>query len=67
MPTRIKLARSWGFCAYHAWLLQTLEWEHSQDRMGTAILWEWLVGRYRAVLQHALEEPRVSKTHFFHR
>jgi hypothetical protein len=67
MATRIKLAQSWGFCTYHAWLLQQLEWGQSHDDMGTAILWEWLVQRYRMILQHYPEEPRVPKKRLFHR
>jgi hypothetical protein len=67
MATRLKLAQSWGFCAYHAWLLQKLEWERSHDGMATAILWEWLVKRYCMILQHSLEESCVPKQRLWHK
>jgi len=66
MATRLKLAQSWGFCAYHAWLLQKLEWKRSHDGMGTAILWEWLVKRYCTILQHYPEGPCVPKKRLWH-
>src|SRR5713101_521742 len=55
LTTRITLAQSWGFCVDHAWMLQEMEWEHDKDGMGTAILWEWLIERYRIHLQPSLE------------
>jgi hypothetical protein len=67
MATRIKLAQSWGFCAPHAWLLQEMEWERDKDGMGTAILSEWLIGRYRTILQRYLDAPKVPKKRLFQR
>jgi len=67
MATRLKLAQSWGFCRDHAWQLQELEWERCKDGMGTAILWEWLVERYRTILQQHPEEPVVPKRRLFRR
>jgi hypothetical protein len=56
LTTRITLAQSWGFCVAHAWLLQEMEWEQDNDGMGTAILWEWLIERYRIRLQQSLKQ-----------
>jgi hypothetical protein len=67
MAIRLKLAQSWGFCRDHAWQLQELEWERCKDGMGTAILWEWLVERYRTILRQHLAEPVVPKTRLFRR
>ncbi len=67
VTTRVKLAQSWGFCVYHAWMLQELEWDHCKDGMGTAILWEWLVDSYRTLLQQHLGKPDVPKKRFLRR
>jgi hypothetical protein len=67
MATRLRLAESWGFCSYHAWQFQELEWKRSKDGMGTAILWEWLVERYRAILRQHLEVPVIPKKRLFRR
>jgi Family of unknown function (DUF6062) len=67
VATRLKLAQSWGFCAYHAWLLQQLEWERSHDGMATAMLWEWLMRRYGTILQHSLEESCLPKKRLWHK
>jgi hypothetical protein len=61
MATRITLTQSWGFCASHAWRLQEMEWQQTHDGIGTAILWEWLVQRYRTILQRSPGEPRLPK------
>jgi hypothetical protein len=61
MATRLKLAQSWGFCGDHAWQLQELEWERCQDGMGTAILWEWLIERYRTILRQPCDNPLRPK------
>jgi hypothetical protein len=66
VATRLKLAQSWGFCAYHAWLLQKLEWERCHDGMATATLWEWLMRRYGTILQHSLEESSLPKKRLWH-
>jgi hypothetical protein len=65
VATRLKLAQSWGFCVYHAWLLQKLEWERCHDGMATAILCEWLVERYCRILQPSLEESCLPKKRFW--
>ena len=67
VATRLKLAQSWGFCVYHAWLLQKLEWERCHDGMATAILCEWLVERYCRILQHLLEESCLPKKRLWYR
>jgi hypothetical protein len=66
VATRLKLAQSWGFCVYHAWLLQKLEWERCHDGMATAILCEWLVERHCRILQRSLEESCLPKKRFWH-
>jgi hypothetical protein len=65
LATRLQLSRSWGFCVRHAWLLQKLEWERSQDGMATAMLWEWLIRCYGTVLRQALEEAYPPKKRFW--
>jgi hypothetical protein len=67
VATRLKLAQSWGFCTYHAWLLQKLEWARYHDGMATAILCEWLVERYSKILQRPLEDSCLPKKRFWHR
>jgi len=45
VQARIKLQNSWGFCNLHAWQLQELELYESNDGLGNAILYEWMVAR----------------------
>jgi hypothetical protein len=67
MPTRLKLAQSWGFCRDHAWQLQELEWQRCKDGMGTAILWEWLIERYRTILRQPFDKPVIPKKRLLRR
>jgi hypothetical protein len=67
LTTRITLAQSWGFCVSHAWMLQEMEWERDKDGMGTAILWEWLIERYRIHLAQSLETSDALQQRLLHR
>jgi hypothetical protein len=67
LTTRSTLAQSWGFCVDHAWLLQEMEWEQDKDGIGTAILWEWLIERYRIHLQQSLAHSDALQQRFLRR
>ena len=67
LTTRSTLAQSWGFCVAHAWLLQEMEWEQDKDGIGTAILWEWLIERYRIRLQQSLAHSDALQQRFLRR
>jgi hypothetical protein len=67
LTTRGTLAQSWGFCVDHAWLLQEMEWEQDKDGVGTAVLWEWLIERYRIRLQQSLEQSDALQQRFLRR
>jgi hypothetical protein len=45
-------------------MVQEMEWERCKDGMGTGILWEWLIERYRTLLQQPLEHPVLPKRRF---